>query len=92
MVGATLAVALQADTISGQAHAGLGQAQPLPYTTGPTAPCMVGATLAVALLTVALHAVVLQAVALHAVALQTLQLRITAPSRLRLFSRHREWY
>src|SRR5216683_3550892 len=66
MVGATLAVALQADTISGQAHSGLGhsglgQAQPLPYTTGPAAPCMVGATLAVTLHAVALHTVALQA-------------------------------
>ena len=72
MVGATLAVALQADTISGQAHSGLGhsglgQAQPLPYTTGSGVPCMVGATLAVALQA---YNVTLQTVALHTVALQ----------------------
>src|SRR5713101_8324850 len=77
MVGATLAVALQADTISGQAHSGLGhsglgQAQPLPYTTGSGVPCMVRATLAVALHAVALQAynVTLHGVALHTVALQ----------------------
>src|SRR5713226_2289739 len=77
MAGATLAVALHADTISGQAHSGLGhsglgQAQPLPYTTGSGVPCMVGATLAVALHAVALQAynVTLHAVALHTVALQ----------------------